>query len=60
MNEYDFPTPVEPGEYTLFAEVPSPVADELAVEVVLRTDSYFTTITDARMQSFRIVSARIR
>ena len=46
--------------YKLAAPVPPMAEDELAVEVVLRTKSYFTEIVDARMKSFFLVSAQVR
>ncbi len=41
------------------AAVPPLPASELALEVMLETDSYRTTIRDPRMKSFYLVSARV-
>lgn len=59
VNQYDFPEPNASGRYALVADLPPLSDDDLAIEVLLRTDSYFTRINDATMRSFRLVSARV-
>jgi len=44
------------GRHVMTGEMPS--GDSPALEVMLRTDSYWTTVTDFTMRSFRIISAR--
>ena len=51
--------PEEAGRHLIAAEVPPLDASELALEVILETSSYWTTIRDPRMKSFYLLSARV-
>lgn len=51
--------PDQGGRQVITAQVPPLEASELALEVMLETDSYWTTIGDPRMKSFYLVSARV-
>jgi hypothetical protein len=46
------------GRHQLKANMPKPHGKESAVEIVLRTDSYWTTIDDPVMRSYVLISAR--
>jgi lysophospholipase L1-like esterase len=59
-GRYEFAEPNETGRYELALDVPPAAGSALAVEVVLRTPSYVSGISDARMNSFKLVSARVR
>jgi hypothetical protein len=56
---YDFEQPSEAGLHRLDAALPATTAGAEAIEVLLRTDSYFTRIRDPRMRSFQLISARV-
>jgi hypothetical protein len=59
VKRFAFPKPQESGRYRLVGDLP-PLSDEdLAVEVILETNSYFTEIVDSKMKSFRFISARV-
>ena len=60
MRQFAFEEPAEEARYTLSAAVPPLSDDDLAIEVLLETDSYFTEIVDPRMKSFRLLSAQVR
>jgi len=59
-GRYEFAKPNETGKYDLVLDVPPAAGGALAVEVVLRTPSYFSNISYAQMNSFKLVSARVR
>lgn len=44
--------------YTIKGVIPTSCSDDI-IEVILETDSYFTTISDHRMKSFRLISAEL-
>jgi hypothetical protein len=48
----------ESGEHRLTAVVPEGPYTE-AIEVILETDAYWTTIDDPRMKSFYLMSAEV-
>ena len=48
------------GPRQLSAELPPLSPDDAAVEIVLRSSSYFASIGDPRMKSFRLISAHLR
>lgn len=50
----------ESGRHTITAPLPALGPEELAVEVMLETSSYWTTINDGRMKSFYLVAAEFR
>jgi hypothetical protein len=58
-DAYDFEQPGEAGLHRLDAALPASTAGAEAVEVLLRTDSYFTRIRDPRMRSFQLISASV-
>ena len=51
-------TTAESGEHTITAAVPVSIYED-AIEVMLETESYWTTIDDARMKSFYLLSAEV-
>ncbi len=51
--------PDQGGRHTIVADLPPLEASELAVEVMLETASYWTSIDDERMKSYYLVSARL-
>jgi hypothetical protein len=48
----------EAGRHILKGEIPSLDENEVAIEVKLRTDSYYTQIEDPVMKSYRLISVR--
>jgi hypothetical protein len=60
MQMFAFDEPADSRRYTLRAGVPPLADDDLAIEVLLETDSYFTGVGDFRMKSFRLLSAEVR
>ena len=53
-----FLKPNQSGRYRISGAPTAPAFHERVVEVTLETDSYFSTIDDARMKSYRLVRAR--
>jgi lysophospholipase L1-like esterase len=53
-----FLTPNQSGRYRISGAPTASAFHEQVVEVTLETDSYFSTIDDARMKSYRLVRAR--
>jgi lysophospholipase L1-like esterase len=53
-----FVRPNETGRYRISGAPAAPAFNDQVVEVTLETDSYFSTIEDARMKSYRTVRAR--
>ena len=51
--------PEQGGRHTIVADLPPLEASDLAVEVMLETSCYWTSIDDNRMKSFYLVSARL-
>ncbi|MBU0756232.1 MAG: hypothetical protein KJ645_13910, partial [Planctomycetes bacterium] len=60
VNTCCFEEPNPTNLYVLEGEMPDVFEDDRVVEVVLITDSYFTSIEDYRMKSYQLVSASIR
>ncbi len=48
----------EAGRHVLSAALPAAPAGDSALEIVLRTDSYWTEISDPTMKSYRLLSVR--
>lgn len=55
---YEFDTPSNEREYEMVVELPE-MGENRVVEVLLETDCYFTEISDPRMKSYRLISAKI-
>ena len=53
-----FAEPSESGRYRISGAPAGPAFDDQVVEVTLETDSYFSTIDDARMKSYRLARTR--
>ena len=54
-----FERPNESGRYRISGAPAIPPFNEQVVEVTLQTSSYFSTIDDSRMKSYRLVHARV-
>ena len=54
-----FERPNESGRYRIAGAPVTPPFDEQVIEVTLETNSYFSTIDDPRMKSYRLVRARV-
>jgi lysophospholipase L1-like esterase len=60
VGTYHFPTPVGDNHYHLVAKLPPKSIEDGVVEVLLKTEQYFTTISDPRMKSFRLIAAHLK
>jgi hypothetical protein len=55
----EVPTPDRAGDYELEISVPGPTELDPALEVLLATKSYFSTIDDHRMKSYQLLRATL-
>ena len=58
-RRFEFAEPDPSGRYTLSAKAPPRGDDELVLEVVLETPSYFVQFNNGRMRSYQLLSARL-
>jgi len=56
-SHFLFENPKPSGIYVLNFELPSSIKGDFVIEIILKTESYFTGISDSRMKSYQLISA---